>query len=99
MAIICILFAKDITKVRLFISSNEKIHKQNDHEQIPDDGQRVKKERPRNDQAKYAQVHGISDIAIEAADDENFGRINGRWRAHSFHRKIPGAPKVNCAAK
>src|ERR1700676_3917376 len=58
-------------------------------------GQRPEVEGTGRDDAEDAEVHGVSDVAIESADDEIFGGIDGRGRPQSFDGEVPGTPQIN----
>ena len=82
----------------LLIEDNEKMAASKHNYGIEDQTRSMKKDSPTQDSCEDSQIHRISGVAIEPANDEFLGRVNWRRRATAKHGEIPHAPQINCGA-
>lgn len=51
-----------------------------------------------DDNQKHSDIHGIAQVTMQSADDEEFCRSNRRRRSKSAHGEFPGTDEVNGSA-
>ena len=59
---------------------------------------RLKQRSLSKDYQQHANVHGITHVAVQAADHEKFGRRNRRGRAQATDGKLPSASEIDHSA-
>jgi len=88
---------KNPSEMGLLVKYDDKMEAHSHAEAINSERQRMKQQRPAEDDQKHAKVHGIAGVPVEATYDQAFGWINGCGGPASVGGKIPQTPEVDSA--
>lgn len=93
-----VVVAEPLRQRGLFVEDYEEMKHDRHHRAVDEDVQRAEQDRPPEDDREHAEVHGITHVAVQAADDELLRRVDGGRRGASEGGEIPHAPRVRRGA-
>src|SRR5690349_15927427 len=76
--------AKSLFEVRFFIQCNEQVHRDEEQDGISQQIPISKPQEMTEQDQKYTDIHWITDVSIQARDDQFLWRVDGRGRPLPF---------------
>ena len=97
-AVIIVRSSKLAVEGGLFVGNYKEMGDENADHAVRRESETVKNSGLSDDNQEHPDIHGIAQVTMQSADDEEFCRSNRRRRSKSAHGEFPGTDEVNGSA-